>query len=32
MDEQQAHYDDFFGINNEEVAEEVIEENNSTEE
>ena len=33
MDEQQAHYDDFFGINNEEeVAEEVTEENNTTQE
>lgn len=36
MDEQQAHYDEFFGINNEEenaeVVEEPVEENNSSEE
>ena len=32
MDEQQAHYDDFFGITNEEPSEEVVEENNPSEE
>lgn len=32
MDEQQAHYDDFFGINNEETVEEVSEEVDNNEE